>query len=280
MQSRLLSVCVAVAVAAGFLSGSPRAAAEFVTLKFGYDIDPGPGTSIKTRTGNPNVDVTLNGTTYNGVNPNPAKVPTGPFYWTENELPANSSFPPPTTTFCIEISTTQPLPTAGTPVDFQVLSLSDGLDTTRAAPVTELYGRFYNNEPGQNWTNPTTFTGSDASAAFQLALWELVFDTGRNLSSGNFTANFSGSIFNTAQSYLNALTGDTSSFNTRFGGQELVVLHAPVPAGSGKIPDQIQDQITLKPVSAVPAPPGLILAGIGFIGLVGRSRFLRKTATA
>jgi len=279
MQSRLLSVCVAVAVAAGFLSGSPRAAAEFVTLKFGYDTDPGPNTTLKTRTGNPNVDVTLNGTTYSGTGGNPAKVPTGPFYWTENELPANSSFPPPTTTFCIEISTTQPLPTTGTPVDFQVLSLSDGLDTTRAAAVTELYGRFYNNELGQNWTNPTTFTGSNASTAFQLALWELVFDTGRDLSGGNFTANFSGSIYDAAQGYLDALNGDTSSFGTRFGGQELVVLHAPVPAGSGKIPDQIQDQITLKP-AAVPAPPGLILAGIGFIGLVGRSRFLRKTATA
>jgi len=261
MRSRLIAATAAALVT---LTASTPARAEFVTLV--YD----------GRTANPDVSVKLNGTTYDG-NANP-KISTGPFYWHQNELPPNTAFPPPTTTFCIEINpASQPLPPTNPPTstDFAVVPLSGA----NALAITELYGRFYNNEAGVNWENKATFNGDTASTAFQVALWELVYDTDKNLSTGNFQADNLGAVSTTAQSYLNALNGDTSMFNSRFSNSELVELLAP--AGGNKSQDNIQDQITIRPKQggAVPAPPGAILAGIGFITLLGgRTRWLRRKA--
>jgi len=262
MRSRLLAACAAALVT---LSVASRARAEYVTLI--YD----------GRTANPDVAVKLNGTSYDG-NTNP-KISTGPFYWHENELPPNTAFPPPTTTFCIEINpASQPLPPTNPPTatDFAVVPLSG----PNALAISELYGRFYNNEAGVNWENKSTFNGDTASTAFQVALWELIYDTDKNLSTGNFQANNLGAVSTTAQSYLNALNGDTSMFNSRFSGSQLVELLAP--AGGNKSQDNIQDQITLVPKApGVPAPPGVLLAGMGFIALLGgRTRWLRRKAPA
>jgi len=264
MRTRLLAASVAAAAALALPS---RASAEYVTLVFDG------------QTSNPNVAVTLNGTNYNGSNGNP-KISTGPFYWHTNELPPNTAFPTPTTTFCIEINpASQPLPPTNPPTntDFAVVPLTGA----NAAAITELYGRFYN-AAGQNWENPNlppryngTFTGSDESTAFQVALWELVYDSDRNLATGNFQASNLGNVSTLAQGYLNALNGDTSMFNSRFGNSELVELLAP--AGGDKSQNNIQDQITIRPKAGVPAPAGVLLAGMGFLALLGgRARWRGK----
>ena len=56
-----------------------------------------------------------------------------------------------------------------------------------------------------------------------------------------------------------------------FANRELVVLYTPVPPKN----QLWQNQITLRP-KAVPAPPGIVLAGIGFLGLLGRARLMRR----
>ena len=52
------------------------------------------------------------------------------------------------------------------------------------------------------------------------------------------------------------------------------------PAPGAKEQDNVQDQITFRPKGAVPAPPGLLLGAIGFLGLLGRARWNRRRATA
>ncbi len=55
-----------------------------------------------------------------------------------------------------------------------------------------------------------------------------------------------------------------------------MALIAPAP-GSSK-PQDFQDQIALRP-KPVPAPPAVLLAGLGFLGLIGRMRWNRRKAT-
>ncbi|HJZ58664.1 MAG TPA: hypothetical protein VKE74_27225 [Gemmataceae bacterium] len=256
MLSRLLPTCVVAVLV--FLVDPSRASAEFVTLKYDGSVNPTVTTSLQ-----PNA-------------------PTGPFSWHDNNLPPNANFPPPTSTFCIE-PTGSILPSVGTSVVFDVRGLAAAPTIGTAAKanaVTELYGRFYQSAWGQ-----AGFTGSSDSVAFQLALWEIITDgppTAGNtneLSNGTFRVSSGiGAPYTTAKSWLNQMNGDASSFNTRFSGQELVALVAPAPGA--KQQDCVQDQIALRPNSAVPAPPGVILAGIGFLGLLGRARLSRRKATA
>jgi len=258
MKVRYRTLTWAVACVATMLAGGQRAAAESVSLQFNTAVNGG---------------VSLNG------DPSGPYTPSGPFYWTENGHPSNGNFLSPTVTFCIESGGALPAPNAS--AIFGVYSLADtpSIGPADATAVTELYGRFYNTA----WDS-ASFTGSDASISFQIALWELVKDgtpavgSTTSLTTGSFTASPSlGSLYTTANSYLSQLTGDTSSFATRFSDRELVSLLAPDP--NGPKTQDYQDQITMRP-KAVPAPPGLVLAGIGFVGLVGRGRWLRRKAAA
>ena len=147
MQPRLLSVCVAAAVGVGFLAGSPRASAEFLSLEYEKKANNTTLTVIR-----------------DGVTSSPTAV--GPFYWHDTNIPPNSSFPDPVVTFCVELDASQPLPGVGDAVEFRV---GDPGAATNA--LTELHGRFYNT----TWDS-RSFAGSADSIAFQIAMWELVYD--------------------------------------------------------------------------------------------------------
>ncbi|MBX9581744.1 MAG: hypothetical protein K2P78_07120 [Gemmataceae bacterium] len=239
------------------LAAPRRASAEYVTLQYNSST-------------NPTATITLNGATVSNT-------PVGPFTWTENNDPSNTNFPPPTITYCIEINGA--LPSPGSSGVFAVetnLANDPALGALKANAIMELYGKY--------WT-PAMNSGGLDSRAFQLALWELVYD-GPNAANANSlgTGNFQGtglSASSAAQTMLNNVTGtNPGAFNTNqyLQGQELVALIAPVP-GSPK-PQDFQDQLALRP-KAVPAPPAILLAGLGLVGLVGRARWnRRKDATA
>jgi len=256
MNPRLWKACVAVACAAAMLASTPRASAESVSLAFDQSVNG--GVSLSGSSSGPFVQV-------------------GPFYWHDSGTPPNGSFPTPTTTFCIQVGGA--LPGIGQSAIFGVQNLASDLGSAKADALTELYGRYYNTA----W-NSTSFTGSADSIAFQLAGWELAIDgkaaagNTTDLQNGAFTASpLLGSVETTAQSMLNSLNGDTSSF-ARFGNTQLVALVAPDPADPK--PQDFQDQITFFPKpTAVPAPPGLVLAGMGLIGLFARGRILRYAIT-
>lgn len=260
MRPRLLRFFAAVLAVAGFLAFAPRASADLLTLNFqGQTTNPG----------NPTVSFTLNGTSYSNF-------AVGPFYWSQNSVPPNSNFPPPIATFCIEINTSKPLPPIGTNTTFQTMNLNQaptiGNNPTEIADIKQLYGLYYQTA----WANQSTFHGDTNSVAFQLALWKLVYDGGSNLnlSTGNFQAAGLGVYSTTAQNMLNSLNGNTSSFDSRFGGDQLTAL--VTPASGAKTTDEVQDQIILQP-KTVPAPPAVLLAGIGVLALLGRARWNRRT---
>ena len=284
MPSRLLNLCIAAAVAVGFLAGSPRASAEFVKLTY-----------IGTPNSASALSVNLDGVPYDGGMY--AQRDPGPFYWTPAGIPPNASFPNPTVTFCIEIAPNQDLPVKGATAEFAVVSPAAAPSISaptagvtpaqKADAIKELYGRFYNDL----W-NSGAFAGSPESVAFQIALWELVYDgpnagNGSSLSGGRFSVDpavLAVTAGMKAQDWLAnggttpGITGNTSSFDSRFANASLVALLAPSGTG-GKSQDQVQDQITLIP-KPVPAPPGVVLAGIGFLGLIGRARRVRRIPAA
>lgn len=99
-------------------------------------------------------------------------------------------------------------------------------------------------------------------AAFQVALWEIITDTGAtsgyDLGLGDFTATASNAaVISQATSYLAGLTGAST------GGYTLTFLASP----------NSQDLVT---VSAVPVPAAFGMLGLGLAGLFGLRR--RKKA--
>jgi hypothetical protein len=77
-----------------------------------------------------------------------------------------------------------------------------------------------------------SLTSSTKSAAFQVALWEVAYDTGSDLSSGTFQLVNSTPVRNQANAYLNptgwAPTGDVQPI-LRVGNQDLLI-NVPEPA--------------------------------------------------
>jgi hypothetical protein len=109
-------------------------------------------------------------------------------------------------------------------------------------------------------------SGTAAMAAgLQLAIWEVLYDTNYNLTSGNFEVTYAtADALNYGQGYLDALTKAGSSYT----GAVATWLDAPAGAG--------QDQVT----NAVPEPGTLLLLGAGLVGIASQRRHQgRKNST-
>jgi hypothetical protein len=115
------------------------------------------------------------------------------------------------------------------------------------ARISELWGRFYGSV-----TNDTN------AAAFQVALWELSYgDRDRNLATGSFQLTSGGSVFTTAQNWLNALNNQGPMANNL-----LVLVNNQVRGYTDR-----QDLLTTR----VPEPGMLTLLALG-LGLVAIGR--------
>jgi hypothetical protein len=139
--------------------------------------------------------------------------------------------------------------------DFQVDRFSNlpdagaGLNATQAEYLSELWSKYHD----------LTGTSANDMTAFQIAVWEVVYGSLTNgkysLWSGTFQANYTQgtepAYVDIAQTWVQSLTG------TYAASPLLIDLSSPTA----------QDQIT-----AVPAPPGLLLAGIGGLGLLFSTR--------
>jgi hypothetical protein len=182
----------------------------------------------------------------------------GIFNWSQTG-PINSNFNSALPTYCIELD--QGLSSAATTFTVQTnLTAAPLIGTTsKANAITSLFDRFFN----------STIGNTSRQASFQLALWEIIYDgapstTRTESTSGN--VRFDNTL---AQSFLNDIQNNAYYTNGSLAGNRLVAL----------VNGTIQDQITVDPNppvnNPVPAPPAVLLAGIGALALLGRSRFSR-----
>lgn len=148
-------------------------------------------------------------------------------------------------TFCIEVHqdvlpgnnyTYDTNTVAGAPLPVNIL-YGTPMGAVKADKISELYGRFY-----------ASLSSNDDYAAFQLAIWDFVYDGGGTVGTGVFQASGFGAAMALADAWIAAVDGT-----------------GPRMAGLGALSsDDWQDQIF------VPAPGSLALIGLG--GLVATRR--------
>lgn len=133
-----------------------------------------------------------------------------------------------------------------------------GNNPLKAGRIQELFDRYY-----------SIATDAENGGAFQLALWELLFDgdsaTTPSLSSGDFTASGSASSIGVANSWLATIDDPNADAPTE--SLQLVGLYN----------GNFQDQITV--ANPIPAPAGVVLLVIGAGAMLARRKFAKK-ATA
>lgn len=192
-------------------------------------------------------------TTYNPYGGPTKTVGSGPFHWTQ-QAPTNANFPQTLTTYCIDLDQYIYLGNTHTFTVQPNIALSPTINgEAKAAAITELFDRYYQ----------TGLTSTANQNAFQLALWDLVYDgpTERSLSAGRVQA-----PNDLAQSMLSSL--GTPYSNHDLTGSKLYAL----------VSDAYQDQIVVvpNPPAHAPAPPAALLAGIGLLALFARARWMRS----
>jgi len=273
MQFRRPNPYLVAGAVALLLTTSQRSSADTtLNLQFAQ-----PGT-----TSAPTLTISLNGKQTSGVEP-------GPYFFNVNPPPSGGGSP--ISTFCMELGQGV---NSGSAATYTVTALNASSGTTISANNTNvqgvanalqaLYGLYYNN----NWASISSFQNSTPAvqaqaSAFQLAIWDLIYDgtwdvshpnannffsTG-NLQSPNSTAEQGAQAM--LNNVLNNINTGITDFNTNLPGATLVALTNP----------SYQDQLWLEPTPkapppSVPAPPGLLLAGVGFLTLIGRSRLIRR----
>ncbi|MBX9582591.1 MAG: hypothetical protein K2X87_19975 [Gemmataceae bacterium] len=177
----------------------------------------------------------------NGFNSTP-----GPYYFTPVGGPEAPNFASPTAVFCVELSQ---FIAPGTTYTYDVQPIAN---SGNGALFLKLWGAHY--DPA--WGNPL-FGGSTASAAFQIASWELAYDgpSPLDVAADNFQVDDPMSPAAVlAQSWLDGLAGlPSNTFSAAFPGKQLVLLHN----------DSAQDLVAMVQGNPVPAPPA---AALGLIG--------------
>lgn len=229
-------------------------------------------------------NLTLNGQTYSSPTggKNSQSTITGPYFFTTSTGAQIS-------TFCIDVTKSASSGTYST----SPLSAYTG-STSLTNAITALYGFYYdyNSTTGKNNANWSTLSGANASnakdfTAFQLALWELVYDGSSDISnpkannyftSGNFTSSDPNAA--EAQTMLSNVLQNTAAGDLAFSnglGQSYSI--------AALLNTSAQTQLYLQPnpppaIVQTPAPPALLLAGFGLAMMIGRARLSRRTPPA
>jgi len=170
--------------------------------------------------------------------------------------------------FCIELTQT-----VADGVLFDIMDVEDGplpglnvpgeglegpMGMSKADLIRELWGRNYldlfDGDFGEQ---------ADKAAAFQIAVWEIVYDDGVELDAGDFQAqDLEDDEVDLAQAWLDELDG------TGPLAMNLIALtNDEDPDGEGPLPGHRQDQLTM-----VPEPGTLGLLALGILGALRRRR--------
>lgn len=146
-------------------------------------------------------------------------------------------------------------PNPGTPIPGMA-----GMGVSRANAISELFN--------ENYGTPSMLMNSSTDmAAFQLAVWELVYDGpgSINLSGGSFRAAAGLSVINKANAYLLALDGTYTS------NYEILALSSDVSAS--KYQDQM---IAVQGFGNVVPVPAALPAGLALLGGLACFRMVRR----
>ncbi len=185
-------------------------------------------------------DATITSPTYSGGDA--SNVKTVFYHWTRQDTPGpgvNSSIPKTFNTYCVDLAQSV---SAGTNYTFEVRTPAQhGYSANQTDILGKLWGGFFG-----------LIDTSTESAAFQLAVWETVFDSDGALSTGSFKASSPSSAISLAQTWLDTVKAPGYSGPVA----ELVVLHSPTA----------QDQITV-----IPTPGSMALLGLACM-VIGRRR--------
>lgn len=238
MRPRLIRLCVAVLAVAGFLTLSPRASADTIG----------------------SITLTYNsGSNGNGLNGG------GAFHWTES-APINGAS---VTTYCIDVQDS--IKTSGSSTFTTHTDLTKAPTIANNNPggvgaINALYTHYYN----------TSLTSSTLQAAFQLALWDLVYGASNPTLTGYLaTIPYNSTVAADATKMLNNTLTETQPELSNFSLIALVDSAGGSPGTKNRNQDQIM-VVPNPPVKGVPAPPAVMLAGIGMLALFGRARWNRK----
>ena len=181
--------------------------------------------------------------------------------------------------WCLDIATTldlsPPKTYNTTPTPFS--QTSGTLSALATTYIPKLFDARYN--------ETTLINDADESAAFQLALWELVFELpGTAIASlsvkngqGNFYSTFSDAVTDLADAWLGALDDDVEK------KYDVVYLEAPTN-WKGQQKSQNLVRVTPVPPSNIPPIPlpaafPLFAAGLGLLGLMGWRRRRQSPAS-
>lgn len=177
---------------------------------------------------------------------------------------------------------------AGTTYRFDVQSPDDpaayGLPDTEAGKAeAKLRGTYIRELFGRHYLTSMNFQSPDAARGFQVALWELAYETqlppgfevGKaafDLNTGTFRSDYPNAadapqFVTVAQDYLKSLTGDDSVFyGPGLAGRELVRMNG-LPNAAGIV---AQDQYALRTAAAGAAGvSGPVIGGSGLVGGLG-----------
>jgi hypothetical protein len=189
--------------------------------------------------------VTLNGGGWNAGG-------TGPFTYDVNANPDNILFRTITgdssstafVSFCIEVN--EHTDGFGVDEEYEIIALESAPKPDTALTNLDLNGAgdvlrrmWYEQITTQFPGAPAVLNVANAKVAFQMAVWELVYDTGTDLSTGLFTANQpGGAIALLAQSYLDSAVANVAGKKANLYalsptdglGQDQVIEIVPEPA--------------------------------------------------
>jgi len=235
---------LAVAVVAAVAFAAPPANADTITLQF---TEGRIGQEISYN----------NGPTF--------EVGGGPFSWTVQSAPASTGLTAGNTvqTWCVDIFHS----ISNSPTEYTLTSVNA---LPHSTSISNLFGEGY--KIGGVVADP---------AAFQLALWELEYDTSPgDLTAGNFQYKGSdSSVLADAQALLSQALYDTAhgvnAFDQYLNGYKLYVLDSA----------DKQDQVMIVPPppnkgGTVPAPPAALLAAFSLFALGGRAAWFRRAKQA
>lgn len=244
MLARLPRLVVAVAAVAGFLAQAPRASADYILDNFS---SPNPGDYYQ---------ISL----VNGVGP----------------------YTSPTTTVSAGVTRTVQVSVSTTPINNNSVSGTIGggtftMDTDNSSKATSQI------------TYSLTGAASNLSGATGLSLQFANLDAGTTattipvsvaVNTATGTRTFTGTITESATAFTQTFAFSSFSGSGDLGQVNSIVFTLNNTANSRTAVDFAMTGVTVNTPNAVPAPPGLLLAGIGGLALLGRARLARKKPVA